>query len=109
MFHHIDHEQHVSLLEELRRVLQPDGCSFVFEHNPYNPLTVRAVNSCVFDENAKFIKESDMKGRMAVAGFEGALVNFRVFSNYAFRFLRPIERAVAGLLLGDQYYSMAHK
>ena len=50
VFHHIPHADHVLLLKELRRVIKPGGSLFIFEHNPLNPLTVRVVNTCPFDE-----------------------------------------------------------
>src|SRR4051812_31600132 len=55
VFHHIPHDQHVMWLKELHRITRPGGLIAVFEHNPLNPLTVRAVNTCPFDENAKLI------------------------------------------------------
>src|SRR5690349_2700601 len=48
VFHHISPLEHVNHLVELRRVLKPDGLLMIYEHNPFNPLTVRAVNSCPF-------------------------------------------------------------
>ena len=41
---------------ELKRVLRAGGACVIFEHNPLNPLTVQAVNTCPFDENAVLIK-----------------------------------------------------
>ncbi|SIT50192.1 hypothetical protein BN2476_750135 [Paraburkholderia piptadeniae] len=52
VFHHIAHIEHVPLLREIGRVLEPSGTLAIFKHNPYNPLTVRAVNTCEFDVNA---------------------------------------------------------
>jgi ubiquinone/menaquinone biosynthesis C-methylase UbiE len=109
VFHHIDHAEHVLLLSELRRVIRPGGGLFVFEHNPYNPLTVRVVNSCSFDENARLIRGAVMKRQLAAAGFAGAKIRYRVFVPHALRLLRPLERALAWLPLGGQYYVMARK
>lgn len=109
VFHHIDHAEHVSLLGELHRVIRPGGYLFVFEHNPYNPLTVRVVNNCKFDENARLIRGYEMKQRLMAAGFAGASTNYRVFFPHALRVLRPLERAMAWLPLGGQYYSLARK
>ncbi len=52
VFHHVSHTEQISWFEELRRVTRPRGLIAVFEHNPFNPLTVRAVDTCPFDANA---------------------------------------------------------
>jgi SAM-dependent methyltransferase len=109
VFHHIDPAEHVSLLKELRRVLRPGGSLFVFEHNPYNPLTVRVVNSCPFDENARLIRAVDLKQRLAEAGFASTRIRYRIFFPHALRALRPLEAALAWLPLGGQYCALARK
>jgi len=109
VFHHIDHQEHVGLLEEFRRVLNPDGVAFVFEHNPYNPLTVWIVNNCPFDENARLIRAQVMRQRFLEAGFTQARIRYRIFFPNALRALRRLEKSLTWLPLGAQYYVMASK
>jgi ubiquinone/menaquinone biosynthesis C-methylase UbiE len=104
VFHHIDHADHVSLLRELHRVIRPGGSMFIFEHNPYNPLTVRVVNSCSFDENARLIRGTAMRQRLRTAGFSSAKIKYRIFFPHGLDALRPVERALTWLPLGGQYY-----
>jgi SAM-dependent methyltransferase len=104
VFHHIDHADHVRLLQELNRVIKPGGSLFIFEHNPFNPLTVRVVNTCPFDENAHLIRASEMKRRTLSAGFVSSKVRYRVFFPHFLRGLRPLERGLTWLPLGGQYY-----
>lgn len=107
VFHHIDHGEHVGLLKELRRVLRPGGLCFVFEHNPYNPLTVKTVNECPFDENAHLIAAGAMRRRLFAAGFTQVRVRYRIFFPHALRALRPLEAHMTWLPLGAQYYTLA--
>lgn len=109
VFHHIDHSEHISLLEELHRVIRPGGNLFVFEHNPYNPLTVRVVNSCPFDENAHLIKGTDMKHQLLDAGFCSAKIQYRIFFPHFLRMLRPLEMGLTWLPFGGQYYAVSRK
>lgn len=56
VFHHIPENEQESKVKEIFRVLIKDGIFIVFEHNPFNPLTLKAVKDCIFDENASFNK-----------------------------------------------------
>lgn len=109
VFHHIDHDDHVAILRELNRVIRPGGRLYIFEHNPFNPLTVSVVNNCAFDANARLIRSAAMKHRMEAAGFTGAVTRYRIFFPRVLRMLRPIERAMAWLPLGGQYCVRASK
>lgn len=103
VFHHIDAAQHVPLLRELRRVLRDDGRLFVFEHNPLNPLTRRAVDTCPFDANAVLIRAGTMRARLRAAGFRRVALAYRIFFPRSLRFMRPLERMLIHVPLGGQY------
>lgn len=109
VFHHIPHEEHVALLAEIRRVLAPHGHLFVFEHNPLNPLTRHAVNTCEFDEHAKLIMAPSMRQRVHAAGFTAPAIRYRIFFPRALRGMRPLETKMTWLPLGAQYYVVARK
>jgi ubiquinone/menaquinone biosynthesis C-methylase UbiE len=109
VFHHIPHDEHVALLAEIRRVLQPRGQLFVFEHNPLNPLTRHAVNTCEFDEHAQLVLAPTMRRRVRDAGFATANIRYRIFFPHALRRLRPLEASMTWLPLGAQYYVVARK
>lgn len=109
VFHHVDHTEHVGLLRELHRVLRPGGTLFLFEHNPHNPLTVRIVDKCPFDEHARLISGRAMRQRVTAAGFATTKVRYRIFFPHPLRLLRPLERVLTWLPLGGQYCVLAQK
>jgi SAM-dependent methyltransferase len=109
VFHHIPHDEHVALLSEIRRVLGSRGRLFVFEHNPLNPLTRHAVNTCEFDEHARLVRAPTMRRRLRDAGFVDPAIRYRIFFPHALRRMRPLEAKMTWLPLGAQYYVVARK
>ncbi|MEJ5057638.1 MULTISPECIES: class I SAM-dependent methyltransferase [unclassified Pseudomonas] len=109
VFHHIPHEDHQHWLQELHRVTRPGGLLVIYEHNPFNPLTVRAVNTCPLDVNAKLIIGRTMGKRAELAGWNDAKVTYRMFFPSMFRVLRPAEKYLGWLALGAQYRMSALK
>jgi SAM-dependent methyltransferase len=109
VFHHIAAAAHAELLAEIRRVMRRDGQLMIFEHNPLNPLTVHAVNTCPFDENAVLIRARTMTQTLERAGFRETEVKYRIFFPRALRWLRPLENFLGWLPLGAQYYALAKK
>ena len=109
VLHHIDHADHNAILSEARRVLAERGVLVVFEHNPYNPLTVHAVNTCDFDENARLLSVRRLLERCANAGFSAVRYRYRIFFPGALRRLRPLERFLGWLPLGAQYFVVADR
>jgi SAM-dependent methyltransferase len=104
VFHHISVAEHVPLLSEIRRTLREHGTIAIFEHNPINPLTVRAVKTCPFDENARLISAGTMLGRLAEAGFSALERRFCLFFPAFLRRLRRFEPQLSWCPAGAQYY-----
>jgi len=109
VFHHISHTEHLYILREWHRVLRQDGLAVIFEHNPLNPLTVRAVNTCPFDDNAVLITGKKLVLKMKDAGFKAPCCHYRIFFPGQLRALRVLEPFLRSLPLGAQYYVAAHK
>jgi ubiquinone/menaquinone biosynthesis C-methylase UbiE len=109
VFHHISPAEHISHLRELRRVLKTNGIIVIYEHNPFNPLTVRAVNSCLFDENAILIKANLMEATLKSANFCSTEISYRVFFPKFLSSIRWMEDWLKWLPLGAQYYVKASK
>ena len=109
VFHHIGRDEHVRWLRELHRVTRPGGLLAIFEHNPLNPLTVRAVRNCPFDENAELIRSGQLVHQFQAAGWKRPQVRFHLFVPRALAALRPLERALTSVPLGAQYSVVARK
>ncbi|WP_233862462.1 class I SAM-dependent methyltransferase [Paraburkholderia adhaesiva] len=107
VFHHISHDEHIHWLKELRRIARPNAMLVIFEHNPWNPLTVHAVNTCEFDENAHLITPFALGTSMKHAGWSGVRHEYRIFFPKSLAFLRPLENYLRWLPLGAQHAVIA--
>ena len=105
VFHHIPEAFQVGLLAEIGRVLTDGGSFFLFEHNPWNPLTTHAVRNCAFDENAVLISSREIRGRLEAAGLANTRINYRIFFPRALARLRPLERFLTKIPVGAQYFA----
>jgi SAM-dependent methyltransferase len=103
VFHHIPPREHAHWLVELLRVIRPGGLLTIFEHNPLNPLTVRAVNTCPFDENAILIRAKTLLRSLGDAGWASPLLRYHVFFPRPLAKLRPLEKHLGWAPLGAQY------
>lgn len=104
VFHHIPHGDHLATLQELRRILKPNGLLMIYEHNPFNPLTVQAVRNCPFDEHAVLLTARQMLASSRSAGFNMHRQDYRVFFPSTLAWLRPLENQLRWLPLGAQYF-----
>lgn len=109
VFHHIPHEEHVHWLRELRRVTRTGGMLILFEHNPLNPLTLRAVNSCPFDANARLIRAKELLSRYRASGWADPKAQYHVFFPHALAGFRVLEPYLSRVPLGGQYAVFAIK
>ena len=90
---------------EMRRVLRPGGIALVFEHNPLNPLTIRTVAKCEFDEHAVLLKSSMTEQLLTQAGFSGVMTRFIAVLPFVGPMARRIESIVSRIPIGAQYYT----
>lgn len=106
VFHHIEHELHHDILQEIHRVLRPGGRFYIFEHNPINPLTRKVVNECIFDQDAVLLAPTYCKSMINKVGFKNTMINYTIFFP-RHKFLKwavKLEPYLTWLPIGAQYY-----
>lgn len=104
VFHHISPADRLHWARELRRVLEPGAPLFLFEHNPWNPLTVRVVKSIPFDEGVVLLRPGDTTRLLEAAGFSASKPRYYFFFPAGLCALRPLERWLRRIPMGAQYY-----
>ncbi len=58
VLHHVPVSKRFKMVSEMVRVTRPEGIVAVFEHNPFNPLTRHAVNTCELDKDAVLLSSA---------------------------------------------------
>lgn len=109
VMHHVPPVLWVNFSKEMYRVLKPGGIAAVFEHNPYNPLTRRAVNDCEFDRDAVLLKHSKIKELFKTAGLKTIEDKYIIFFPFKAKLFRGIETMLGWLPLGAQQYVVGRK
>lgn len=104
VLHHVPPAEREAFVEEMRRVTRPGGLVAIFEHNPLNPLTRKAVRDCPFDEDAILLTRGEARRRLAEAGLAEVEAPYIVFFPREGDLRSRVERRLGWLPLGAQYY-----
>ena len=103
VLHHVPPAERAHLVGEMKRACRPGGVIALFEHNPLNPLTRRAVDNCEFDRDAELLSRGEAARLLREQGLTGLRGRYIVFFTRRGRLLRRIERRLGWLPLGAQY------
>lgn len=107
VLHHVPPSGRADVLDSVRRTLRPGGRLVLFEHNPLNPLTRRAVAACPFDDDAILLWPWEARRLVSRSGFAGVTLDFIVFFPRLLAFLRPLEPRLHALPIGAQQMLVA--
>lgn len=104
VFHHIPPAERSAAMRTIARRLTPTGSVFIFEHNPYNPITQRIVSTCPFDADAILLKPSELRALFSGAKIRLQKMSYCLFIPPKLSWLLPIEKFLGWLPLGGQYW-----
>ena len=102
VLHHVPPEQRLAVVGEMQRICRPGGLIAVFEHNPLNPLTRKAVRDCEFDRGVKLLSRRAAERLLEASGLSprGRYIEFFPRDSGV---LRRLEGRLGWLPLGAQY------
>jgi SAM-dependent methyltransferase len=111
VFHHIDASLHGEVLKEILRVLKPQGIFYLWEHNPYNPITRKVVAACEFDKDCVLLTPKYAKSIIKGGHFSEFKMNYVIFMPRSsfFKRILGIEKYFSAVPLGAQYVLSASK
>jgi 2-polyprenyl-3-methyl-5-hydroxy-6-metoxy-1,4-benzoquinol methylase len=103
VLHHIEPQKRQRAVAEAAGLLTANGKLIIFEHNPANPLTQRAVAACPFDENAILLYPGETTEYLKRCGLDEIRLEYIVFFPRVLSWFRPMEGALRWCPLGAQY------
>lgn len=104
VFHHIPLPDRQTALQQCHQALSATGQLFLFEHNPYNPLTRWIFERCPFDADAQMLNLHSALELTEEAGFSAEQHGYTLFFPRPLAWLRGLEPYLKALPLGAQYY-----
>lgn len=109
VFHHILISERLDIVKLLYTRLVPGGSLFVFEHNPYNPVTCNIVRNCPYDKGVILLRPYELDTLLQQGGLEIVERGFSLFFPPWLKWILPLERYLGWLPLGGQYWVFARK
>jgi SAM-dependent methyltransferase len=102
VLHHVPPAERAAVVDTVVRKLAPGGRLFVFEHNPYNPVTRRAVAACPFDDDAILLPPREIRALLRSAWLDSVRQEYVLFFPRPLARLRPLEPLLSWCPLGAQ-------
>jgi SAM-dependent methyltransferase len=109
VFHHIEPSLRNEAITNISKLLKNKGSLFIFEHNPYNPVTLKIVKDCVWDADAILLKPKETKELISYAGLKLVKMEYTLFFPAFLKSLRFMENYLKFIPMGGQYFVMAVK
>lgn len=109
VYHHIPVGERGKTSDTLYGRLNVGGDLFVFEHNPYNPVTRRIVSNCPYDEDAVLLKPKELRMHLKGAGFTSPHTEYCLFIPPSMSKLAWLERRLGWFPMGGQYFVHVQK
>jgi SAM-dependent methyltransferase len=107
VFHHVPVSMRRDLVMDMVRVVRPGGVIAVFEHNPFNPLTRHAVNTCELDEDAVLLPSRESVDLLHAATQVQPDCRYYLFSPLGGALGCSVDRHFRNVPLGGQYVAWA--
>lgn len=104
VFHHVPVIERAKVSRLLFQRLELAGDLFIFEHNPYNPVTRRIVSNCAYDEDAVLLRPSELRSYLIEAGLFNPRTEYCLFVPPRLTRLLWLEGKLGWLPLGGQYF-----
>lgn len=109
VLHHTKPENRINDLKLIKSLLKEKGELFIIEHNPFNLLTRKAVDTCPFDVDAQLFNLDEACNIVNLAGLQVLNKKYTLFFPPPLKFFQPVEKFLSQIPLEAQYFVQAIK
>lgn len=109
VFHHIPVMVRPQIYQEIHRVLKASGRLYIFEHNPFNPVTRWVVKNTPIDKNAILLSPGEPQQAMANVRLKNIYTKYLMFFPPRWRLLWHFQDFLSWIPLGGQYVTVGIK
>ena len=102
VIHHVNPDKYDEVFYDLNSLLTLDGSLFIFEHNPFNPVTRRIVSNCEFDVDAILISKNSLISKTEQHNLKAEGWGYFLFLPWVF--FSRVESVLSKIPLGGQYW-----
>ncbi|HCA42795.1 MAG TPA: class I SAM-dependent methyltransferase, partial [Bacteroidetes bacterium] len=97
------------VIKNIYQILKSGGNLFIFEHNPYNPVTLKIVKDCIWDKDAILLKPKETRELIKYVNLNEKTFNYTLFFPSQLKGLRFLEKYLTKFPMGGQYFVRAVK
>ena len=109
VIHHVKSADRKELLSNISNLLEDNGRLLIFEHNPFNPLTLKIVSNCEFDADAELINKKNLIKLCKENYFKHEKSGYIHFFPSKLKIFFNLEKYLKWFFLGAQYFSIFKK
>jgi len=100
VIHHVKSSERNDFFKKIYSLLDDNGRLLIYEHNPYNPITLKVVANCEFDIDAELINKKNLIKLCNENNFKLQKSGYIHFFPSKLKFFFNLERYLKWLFLG---------
>jgi SAM-dependent methyltransferase len=109
VIHHVKSTERSDLFQKIYNLLDDNGRLLIYEHNPYNPITLKVVANCEFDIDAELINKKNLIKLCNENNFQLQKSGYIHFFPSKLKILFNLEKYLKWFFLGAQYFCIFSK
>ena len=109
VIHHVKSSERNDFFKKIYSLLDDNGRLLIYEHNPYNPITLKVVANCEFDIDAELINKKNLIKLCNENDFKLQKSGYIHFFPSKLKFFFNLEKYLKWFFLGAQYFCIFKK